>query len=190
MEAKSIRIIAPIPGKAAVGIEVPNPQPQEVALKKCCKPISRARKISYPCLAWQSCQWRLCHERSGKNAPLHHCRGNRIGKIGLHQHHRHVHSDECQTRRNQTDHGRPQKSGTDSLHPPPPMLAPVITEPQGACAALNWLVKEMENRYEILKLVGVRNIEAFNTEKSIKNSKQSLDREIPIRMPYHRRHHR
>jgi S-DNA-T family DNA segregation ATPase FtsK/SpoIIIE len=33
MEAKSIRIIAPIPGKAAVGIEVPNPQPQEVAFK-------------------------------------------------------------------------------------------------------------------------------------------------------------
>lgn len=33
MEAKSIRIIAPIPGKAAVGIEVPNAQPQEVAFK-------------------------------------------------------------------------------------------------------------------------------------------------------------
>lgn len=33
MEAKSIRIIAPIPGKAAVGIEVPNSQPQEVAFK-------------------------------------------------------------------------------------------------------------------------------------------------------------
>src|SRR5205085_1835934 len=34
MEAKSIRIIAPIPGKAAVGIEVPNPQPQEVGFKE------------------------------------------------------------------------------------------------------------------------------------------------------------
>ncbi len=45
----------------------------------------------------------------------------------------------------------------------PHMLAPVITEPQGACAALNWLVKEMENRYELLKQIGVRNIEAFNT---------------------------
>ncbi|MDP1879808.1 MAG: DNA translocase FtsK 4TM domain-containing protein, partial [Parachlamydiaceae bacterium] len=33
MEAKSIRIIAPIPGKAAVGIEVPNSQPQEVSFK-------------------------------------------------------------------------------------------------------------------------------------------------------------
>ena len=44
----------------------------------------------------------------------------------------------------------------------PHMLAPVITEPAGACAALNWLVKEMEKRYEILKRLGVRNIEAFN----------------------------
>ncbi len=33
MEARSIRIIAPIPGKAAVGIEVPNPKPQEVSFK-------------------------------------------------------------------------------------------------------------------------------------------------------------
>ena len=33
MEAKSIRIIAPIPGKAAVGIEVPNAQPEEVGFK-------------------------------------------------------------------------------------------------------------------------------------------------------------
>jgi DNA segregation ATPase FtsK/SpoIIIE, S-DNA-T family len=66
----------------------------------------------------------------------------------------------------------------------PHMLAPVITEPQGACAALNWLVKEMENRYDILRQTGVRNIDAFNRRKVNKEFEAALDREIPERMHY------
>ena len=38
----------------------------------------------------------------------------------------------------------------------PHMIAPVITEPHGAYAALQWLVKEMQLRYEILKQLGLR----------------------------------
>ena len=34
MQAKSIRIIAPIPGKAAVGVEIPSLHPQEVSFKE------------------------------------------------------------------------------------------------------------------------------------------------------------
>jgi S-DNA-T family DNA segregation ATPase FtsK/SpoIIIE len=66
----------------------------------------------------------------------------------------------------------------------PHMLAPVITEPRGACAALNWLVKEMEGRYDILKQLGVRNIEAFNNRVVNRDLENSLDREIPEKMPY------
>src|SRR5262249_18151801 len=66
----------------------------------------------------------------------------------------------------------------------PHMLAPVITEPQGACAALNWLVKEMERRYEILKLTGSRNIESFNTRTINKELEASLEKEIPVKMHY------
>jgi S-DNA-T family DNA segregation ATPase FtsK/SpoIIIE len=66
----------------------------------------------------------------------------------------------------------------------PHMLAPVITEPQGAAAALNWLVKEMEKRYEILKLVGVRNIDSFNKRTINLEQEASLGREIPTHMPF------
>ena len=66
----------------------------------------------------------------------------------------------------------------------PHMLAPVITESQGACAALNWLVKEMEKRYEILKLTGIRNIEAFNSRNPIRKRKLASGFEIPAKMPY------
>ncbi|HEV8052663.1 MAG TPA: FtsK/SpoIIIE domain-containing protein, partial [Parachlamydiaceae bacterium] len=59
-----------------------------------------------------------------------------------------------------------------------------ITEPQGACAALNWLVKEMEKRYDLLKLVGVRNIEAFNKRVIDKDFEDSLDLDIPEKLPY------
>ena len=63
MEAKSIRIIAPIPGKAVVGIEVPNAQPEEVGFKEKAGPLSTERsqtQYSYP--PWQSRQRRLRYE--------------------------------------------------------------------------------------------------------------------------------
>ncbi len=66
----------------------------------------------------------------------------------------------------------------------PHILAPVITEPTGACAALMWLVKEMEKRYELLKLMGVRNIEGFNNRKRDVELEKSLNREVPERLYY------
>ena len=66
----------------------------------------------------------------------------------------------------------------------PHMLAPVITEPQGAAAALNWLVKEMEKRYDILKSVGVRNIDSFNKRTIDKEAEALLNLEIPVTMPF------
>jgi DNA segregation ATPase FtsK/SpoIIIE, S-DNA-T family len=45
----------------------------------------------------------------------------------------------------------------------PHLLAPVVTEPHKAVAALNWAVSEMEERYKRMSTLAVRNIEAFNT---------------------------
>lgn len=44
----------------------------------------------------------------------------------------------------------------------PHLIAPVVTEPKKAVAALKWAVKEMENRYRTMSSVGVRNIESYN----------------------------
>jgi len=44
----------------------------------------------------------------------------------------------------------------------PHLLAPVVTEPRKAVVALKWTVREMENRYRLMSKVGVRNVAGFN----------------------------
>lgn len=44
----------------------------------------------------------------------------------------------------------------------PHLLAPVVTEPPKAVVALKWVVKEMENRYRSMANLGVRNMEGYN----------------------------
>ena len=45
----------------------------------------------------------------------------------------------------------------------PHLLTPVVTDPHQAAAALEWVVREMEERYKRMSKLGVRNIEMFNT---------------------------
>ncbi len=52
----------------------------------------------------------------------------------------------------------------------PHLLAPVVTDPHRAAAALNWAVVEMEERYKRMSQLGVRNIEIYNTR--VKNAKK------------------
>lgn len=46
----------------------------------------------------------------------------------------------------------------------PHLLSPVVIDPQKAVAALKWVVREMESRYEVMAKMGVRNISGFNTK--------------------------
>lgn len=66
----------------------------------------------------------------------------------------------------------------------PHMLTPVITESRDAHSALVWLVKEMELRYEILRFLGLRNIQAFNSRQRNIEIESSFDKEIPEKMPF------
>lgn len=185
MEAKSIRIIAPIPGKAAVGVEVPNAQPQEVAYKDMLLAYQQGpRKFHIPILLGKAVNGdyvmadltKMPHciiagaTGSGKSV----CINTIVMSILMN-----ARPDEIKLV--MVD---PKKVELTAYTHLPHMLAPVITEPQGACAALNWLVKEMENRYDILKLIGMRNIEAFNTRKVNKEQEAALGKEIPEKMPY------
>ena len=99
LQAKSIRIIAPIPGKAVVGVEIPSLIPQEVGFKRAFAILPAGEtKGPNPDFTWENRHRRNCDERFGQDAPLHHRRCDRIGKIGLYQHHRHVDRDECRPR--------------------------------------------------------------------------------------------
>jgi S-DNA-T family DNA segregation ATPase FtsK/SpoIIIE len=61
----------------------------------------------------------------------------------------------------------------------PHLLCPVVTEPQKAVGALNWAVNEMEERYKRMSRLSVRNIEAFNTRiKTAKKKGETLARTV------------
>ncbi len=185
MEARSMRIIAPIPGKAAVGIEVPNPQPQEVSFKDMLQAYQQCgRKFHIPILLGKAVNGdnvmndltKMPHciiagaTGSGKSVCI-----NTIVMTIL------MSAKPDEIKLIMVDPKKVELTPYTNL---PHMLAPVITEPHGAYAAMMWLVKEMENRYEILKLTGARNIEAFNTRTVNKELEASLDKEIPAKMPY------
>ncbi|MBA3239304.1 MAG: DNA translocase FtsK [Parachlamydiaceae bacterium] len=185
MEAKSIRIIAPIPGKAAVGIEVPNPQPQEVGFRDLLQAYQQSgRKFHIPVLLGKAVNGdyvmndltKMPHciiagaTGSGKSV----CINTIVMSILLT-------SKPDEIKMIMID---PKKVELTPYTRLPHMLAPVITEPQGASAALHWLVKEMERRYELLKITGNRNIETFNNRTIDKAFEEELGEEIPARLPY------
>lgn len=61
----------------------------------------------------------------------------------------------------------------------PHLLTPVVTDPKTAVAALKWVVREMEERYQMMSRVGVRNITNFNVRaaKAIRSG-QPLTRKV------------
>jgi DNA segregation ATPase FtsK/SpoIIIE, S-DNA-T family len=185
MEAQSIRIIAPIPGKAAVGIEVPNAQAEEVGFKDMLAAYQQSgRRYHIPILLGKAVNgdyvWsdltKMPHciiagaTGSGKSV----CINTIVMSILLN-----AKPDEIKIV--MVD---PKKVELTPYTRLPHMLAPVITEPHGACAAMNWLVKEMEKRYDLLKQMSCRNIEAFNARTPDKEFEASLSIEVPPKLPY------
>jgi len=185
MEAASIRIIAPIPGKAAVGIEVPNPNPQEVGFQEMLKAYHRLPvKHKIPLLLGKSVTGeymmsdltKMPHliiagaTGSGKSVCI-----NTIVMSILYT----ARPDEIQLL--MID---PKKVELTPYSQLPHMIAPVITSPQEAYTAMQWLVKEMEKRYEILNRLHFRNVESFNNREIDLEKEKELNIEVPEKLPY------
>lgn len=61
----------------------------------------------------------------------------------------------------------------------PHLLTPVVTDPKKAVVALKWAVKEMESRYKAMSKIGVRNIENYNTKlASLKSAGEDITRRV------------
>lgn len=185
MEAKSIRIQAPIPGKAAIGIEVPNAHPQEVGFKDMLHAyLQGSRKFHIPTLLGKTVNGEYVMEDLNRMPHLIIAGATGSGKsvcINTFVMSILMTAKPDEIKMIMVD---PKKVELTPYSKLPHMLAPVITEPTGACAALSWLVKEMERRYEILKQVGLRHISAFNSRTINKEFETTLDREIPEKMHY------
>ncbi|MBS0650767.1 MAG: DNA translocase FtsK [Verrucomicrobia bacterium] len=183
LQAKSIRIIAPIPGKAAVGVEIPSLYPQEVSFKELLYNYQQSpRKMFIPLLLGKSVAGdnvisdlsKMPHcliagaTGSGKSV----CINTVIMSILMN-----ARPDEIKLV--MIDPKKVELTPYTNL---PHMIAPVITEAHGAYAALHWLVKEMQTRYDILKQLGLRNITAFNNRTINQELESSLSIPVPIKM--------
>jgi S-DNA-T family DNA segregation ATPase FtsK/SpoIIIE len=185
MEAKSIRIIAPIPGKAAVGIEVPNQTPQEVNFREVFAAYQqRGSPFKIPMMLGKAVNGELvladltkmphCIIAGATGSGKSVCINSIIMSILML-----ARPDEI--RFLMID---PKKVELAPYTELPHMLSPVITEPHTAAASLNWLVREMEKRYEILRLTSQRNIDGFNKRKPDVDVEAKAHVTIPQKLPY------
>ncbi len=166
MKAQSVRIMAPIPGKAAVGVEVPNQRRMEVGLREILEsedwagakadlPMALGKDVSGKPLV--SDLAKMPHlliagaTGSGKSV----CINAIIGSILYHASPRDV-------RLLLID---PKIVELKIFNDLPHMLIPVVTEAKKVPAALKWLLNEMEQRYQFFAKAGVRNIAGFNSRK-------------------------
>jgi S-DNA-T family DNA segregation ATPase FtsK/SpoIIIE len=163
MRAETVRIIAPIPGRGAVGIEVPNPKPTPVFLSEILQtdafrnqpsPLAFAlgKTISgepYICdLARMPHLLIAGTTGSGKSV----CLNSIIVSILF---------------RMEPDKVKfimidPKRVELNVYRNIPHLLAPVVCDPRQAAKALEWAIEQMEERYKRLAELGVRNIDGYN----------------------------
>jgi S-DNA-T family DNA segregation ATPase FtsK/SpoIIIE len=171
LSALSIRIVAPIPGKAVVGIEVPNTNRETVFLKEIIdsNPFRTFKsRLSFglgkdisgePFLVDLA---RMPHllvagsTGSGKSVSINAMICSILFK-----------STPEEVRFLMIDPKMLELSDYEGI---PHLLLPVVTNPKKAAVALKWLVDEMERRYTVLAEKGVRNIEHYHQrmEKELK----------------------
>ncbi|HAR97000.1 MAG TPA: cell division protein FtsK [Deltaproteobacteria bacterium] len=163
LSAVSIRIIAPIPGKSVVGIEVPNKVRQTIYLReiiesddftesKSCLALAIGKSIAGEPFAAELTK--MPHllvagsTGSGKSVSLNTMICSILFK-----------ATPMEVRFLMIDLKMLELSFYEGI---PHLLLPVVTNVKNAKAALRWLTDEMERRYSIMAEMGVRNIERYN----------------------------
>ncbi len=163
MKAEHVRIEAPIPGKGAVGIEIPNGEKQVVVLKELLGNAAFGASESVLTFAvGKDIGGQHIFARLESMPHLLVAGATGSGKSAC------VNSIVCSLLYRATPREvrflmiDPKRVELTMYKDIPHLKAPVITDPQQAAVALKLLVKEMEERYKLFAQVGVRDILAFN----------------------------
>jgi DNA segregation ATPase FtsK/SpoIIIE, S-DNA-T family len=163
LAAPDVRIVAPIPGKSAIGVEVPNRQRDLITLGDILRsdeaqldphPLTVALGVDIagaPAMVNLATMPHLLVSGatgSGKSVTLN----GMISSIVMR-------ARPDQVRLLLVD---PKRVELNHYEGAPHLLSPVVTDPRRAADAVQWCVKEMEQRYELLAHLGYRNLDGYN----------------------------
>ena len=167
LAAEGIRMEAPIPGKSAIGFEIPNKHPTNVRLRELieCEEFINSKSNTFVCI--------------GKDVAGHPVFGD-IGKFphALVAGATGMGKSVCinsimisllyKSRPDQIKFIMidPKKVEFRMYSGIPHLLIPVITDAKQAAGALMWAVDEMERRYDLIEKLNIRNIEAYNERQA------------------------
>jgi S-DNA-T family DNA segregation ATPase FtsK/SpoIIIE len=187
MKAHRVRIVAPIPGKSAIGIEIPNKKSNMVCLREVLESKEfHESKAKIPIALGKSMDGRVVVADLAEMPHLLIAGATGSGKSVC------INSAIMTMLFNlRPDQVKfimidPKKIELAMYNVLPHMLVPVITDSKKVANGLNWLVLEMEKRYEYLSAEGCRNIEAYNARPIDRKAKEGDQEEedLPDRLPY------
>jgi S-DNA-T family DNA segregation ATPase FtsK/SpoIIIE len=178
MKAISLRIVAPLPGKSVVGVEVPNPSRETVALKEVVTSEAFTKSRSKLRLALGKDIFGKPVTADLKTMPhLLVAGATGSGKsVGLNTMLLSLlfTSKPDEVKLLLVDPKMLEFKSYDGL---PHLLRPVITDAKSAARGLGWVVQEMERRYKLLAEVGVRNVDDYN--RRVAKEQGTLPKEAP-----------
>ena len=162
LAATEVRILAPIPGKSAVGVEVPNTKPAKVTLgdvfseypdaNDWALPVGLGKDISGRAVFFDLAE--MPHllvagtTGSGKSVMLNGLLTSLL-----------LTTDPRRVKMVLVD---PKRVELSQFVRVPHLITPVVTDVKKAANALSWAVSEMERRYEVLEKAGVRTLDGYN----------------------------
>ena len=180
LKAERIHILAPVPGKSSVGVEVPNLVKTKVIMRdlleseewsttKARIPLALGKDVyGHPIIADLGEMPHLLiagSTGSGKSVSINAIIASLLYRFSPDQL-RFVMID-------------PKVVELQQYNTLPHLVVPVVTDPKKVILALRWVVNEMEKRYQIFARVGVRNIKSFNERPKNKPLPQK-ELELPL----------
>jgi S-DNA-T family DNA segregation ATPase FtsK/SpoIIIE len=186
LQATSLRILAPIPGKNAVGVEVANKTSTAVAIRSMMESESWTKgRQNIPIILGKDVTGKVEVADLAKSPHLLIAGSTGSGKsvcmntliVSLL-----YHFPPSDLRLIMVD---PKVVEFEVYKTLPHLITPIVNDPHKVPAALRWAINEMERRYKVLSKVGVRNLEDFNSRKP--SPEEILDddgKPISDKLPY------